>query len=288
MTYLSLAQAEQGIPIFINIPSQPLGMALEQLKRATGIPLVFKSEQIAGKNSSAVKGNMSPHQALNALLIGTDLIYKEDNGNIRLHARSTETNLSGKEQPTTLPELLIKQVRETSYITEQSSTATRIPAPIKDVPRSIGVVTRNVIEDQKAFRIDEAIRNVSGTFMSSTQGGRAGDFMIRGFRSDLNVFKHGFREDSTYGARAARDTANLESIEVVKGPPSYLYGRSDPGGVINQITKAPLGYRYFSGEMIFGSYGLYRPTIDIGGPLNQSVVLLNYYSYFIFFLYFIL
>ncbi|MBA3756849.1 MAG: TonB-dependent receptor plug domain-containing protein, partial [Nitrosomonas sp.] len=98
----------------------------------------------------------------------------------------------------------------------------------------------------------------------------------------------GFREDSTYGARAARDTANLESIEVVKGPPSYLYGRSDPGGVINQITKAPLGYRYFSGEMIFGSYGLYRPTIDIGGPLNQSVVLLNYYSYFIFFLYFIL
>ncbi len=74
----------------------------------------------------------------------------------------------------------------------------------------------------------------------------------------------------------------------MKGPPSYLYGRSDPGGVINQITKAPLGYRYFSGEMIFGSYGLYRPTIDIGGPLNQSVVLLNYYSYFIFFLYFIL
>jgi len=126
MAYLSLAQAEQETPIPINIPSQSLGMALEQLKRETGIPLVFKSEQTAGKNSSAVKGNMSPRQALDALLIGTDLIHKEDNGNIRFHARSTETNLSGKEQPTTLPELLIKQVRETSYITEQSSTATRI------------------------------------------------------------------------------------------------------------------------------------------------------------------
>lgn len=171
MTYLSLAQAEQGIPIFINIPSQPLEMALEQLKHATGIPLVFKPEQIAGRNSLMAKGNMSPRQALDALLIGTDLIYKEDNGNIRLHARSTEIASSGKEQPTTLPELVIKQIRETSYVTEEASSATRIPAPIKDVPRSIGVVTRNVIEDQKAFRIDEAIRNVSGTFMSSTQGG---------------------------------------------------------------------------------------------------------------------
>lgn len=270
MAYLSLAQAKQEAPIPINIPSQPLGMALEQLKHATGMPLVFKPEQIAGKNSSTVKGNMSPRQALDALLIGTGLTHKEDNGNIRLYPHLSENNSDEKAQSVILPELLIKQVRETSYITEQSSTATRIPAPIKDIPRSIGVVTRNVIEDQKAFRIDEAIRNVSGTFMSSTQGGRAGDFMIRGFRSDLNVFKNGFREDSTYGARAARDTANIESIEVVKGPPSYLYGRSDPGGIINQITKAPLGHRYFSGEMIFGSHGLYRPTIDIGGPLNQS------------------
>lgn len=270
MMYFSLTQAAQEAAILINIPSQPLGTALEQLKHATGMPLVFKSEQIAGKNSSAAKGNMSPRQALDALLIGTDLTYKEENGNIRLHARSIEIAASGKEQPTTLPELVIKQIRGSSYITEEASSATRIPAPIKDVPRSIGVVPRNVIEDQKAFRIDEAIRNVSGTFMSSTQGGRAGEFIIRGFRSDLNIFKNGFREDSTYGARAGRDTANIESIEVVKGPPSYLYGRSDPGGVINQITKAPLGHRYYSGEMIFGSYGLYRPTIDIGGPLNES------------------
>ncbi len=270
MAHLSHVQAKQENHIFIDIPSQSLEMALQQLRDTAGISLIFNSEQIAGKKSSPTKGMMSPRQALDMLLTGTDLTYKEDNGNIWLISSLVEDNSDEKVQSVILPELLIKQVRETSYITEQSSTATRIPAPIKDVPRSIGVVTRNVIEDQKAFRIDEAIRNVSGTFMSSTQGGRAGDFMIRGFRSDLNVFKNGFREDSTYGARASRDTANIESIEVVKGPPSYLYGRSDPGGVINQTTKAPLGHRYFSGEMIFGSYGLYRPTIDIGGPLNQS------------------
>lgn len=270
MMNLSPAQAERETSIPINIPSQSLGMALEQLKHTTGMSLIFKPEQIAGKNSPPVQGNMSPRQALNALLIGTDLIHKEENGSIILHARSTEIIASNKEQLATLPELVIKQARESSYSKKEASSATRIPAPIKDVPRSIGIVTRSVIEDQKAFRMDDAIRNVSGTFMSDSQGGRAGQFMIRGFTSNLNVFKNGFREDSLFAVSAARDTANIESIEVVKGPPSYLYGRADPGGVINQITKAPLAHRYFSGEMNFGSYEFYRPAIDVGGPLNES------------------
>lgn len=174
------------------------------------------------------------------------------------------------EQPVTLPELMIMHVRETSYITEESSTATRIPVPIQDVPRSIGVVTEDIIKSQKAFRMEDAIQNISGTFMSDSQGGRAGEFVIRGFPSDGNVFKNGFREDGKFTVQSSRDIANIESIEVVKGPPSYLYGRADPGGVINQVTKAPLAYRYFSGEMNFGSYGFYRPSIDIGGPLNES------------------
>lgn len=264
------ARAEQKPPILIDIPSQPLNSALQQLKQQTGLSVILGSEQLQAKHSASVKGYMTSHQALDALLIGTNLTTTFDSGVIQLHARSSESAPIGSDQPVVLPEVLIKHTKEASYITEQSSTATRIPAPIQDIPRSIGVVTRNVIEDQKAFRMEDAIQNISGTFMSASQGGRAGEFTIRGFHSSLNVFKNGFREDSTYGARASRDTANIESIEVVKGPPSYLYGRSDPGGVINQITKAPLGHRYFSGEMIFGSYGLYRPTIDVGGALNES------------------
>ena len=96
--------------------------------------------------------------------------------------------------------------------------------------------------------------------------------MIRGFQTELNVFKNGFRDDC-FANRASRDAANIEAIEVVKGPPSYLYGRADPGGVINQITKRPLKDPYYAGEMIFGSYNLYRPTMDIGGPLNETKTL---------------
>jgi iron complex outermembrane recepter protein len=169
-----------------------------------------------------------------------------------------------------IPQVVVKEFREHDYAVDDASTATRIPTPIQDTPRSIEVVTRQVIDDQKVIRFSEALRNVSGTFQSSTQGGQGGTFMIRGFASDLNVFKNGFRDDSTFSSRVQRDIINIERIEVVKGPPSYLFGRSDPGGVINQITKAPLKNPYYSGDMIIGSYGLYRPTMDIGGPLNDS------------------
>jgi iron complex outermembrane receptor protein len=270
-----LSHAQQEKQVIIDIPAQPLGDALKQLGRQTSLQLFFTPDLVAGKNAQMVQGIMLPHHALDALLQGTGLEYHQDGSSLTLHRRLPEASSSvdkeaKEENAATLRELVIKEARQLNYMAEDASSATRIPVPIKDVPRSIGVITSNVIDDQKAFRIDEAIRNISGTSMPSTQGGRAGDFMIRGFRSDLNVFKNGFREDSTYGARTSRDTANIETIEVVKGPPSYLYGRADPGGIINQVTKAPLITPYYSAQMTIGSFGFYRPTIDMGGALNES------------------
>lgn len=267
---VQIAYAQQNELLSIDIPAQPLGDALKELGRQTSLQLFFTPDLVEGKRSSPVSGKMQPRQALDALMKDTGLEYRQNGTGYTLHPRARNTSSEAGNEAVMLQEMVIREAKKLAYAAEEASTATRIPVPIQDVPRSIGVVTRDVIEDQKNFRLDEAIRNVSGTSMPITQGGRAGDFMIRGFRSDLNIFKNGFREDSTYGARAGRDTANVESIEVVKGPPSFLYGRSDPGGIINQITKAPLRNAYYSGELVFGSYGLYRPTMDIGGPLNES------------------
>lgn len=178
-------------------------------------------------------------------------------------------------KPVRVPEIVVKETRErdTSYTVEDVSTATRIPVPVHDTPRSVEVVTKQVLEDQKVIRFSEALRNVSGVSEFSNQGGQGGTVMIRGFASDQSVFKNGFRDDSFFSSRAQRDIINIERIEVIKGPPSFLYGRADPGGVINQITKAPLKTPYYSAEMLFGNYDLYRPQIDIGGPLNESKTL---------------
>ncbi len=282
-----------------SIPPQSLGSALNAFADATGWQVSFPTELATGIQSPGVSGSQAPEQALSALLAGTGLTYRVTGANAVtlmqgspvptvLPAETPASTLSEpvrdeerpvKAKPIKVPEIVVKEVRERddakTYAADDSISATRIPVPIQDTPRSIEVVTRQVLEDQKVIRFSDALRNVSGVSQFSTQGGQGGSFMIRGFESGegLNVFKNGFRDDSTYSSRAQRDVANLERVEVVKGPPSYLYGRSDPGGVINQVTKAPLKNPYYSAEMIIGSYGLYRPTIDIGGPLNDSKTL---------------
>lgn len=285
-------------PVEFSITSQSLGAALNAFAEATGWQVSVATESISGRTSPGITGRHVPEEALAALLAGTGMTYRmTDTDTVTLvpdtampgvTAPSIEEGQvipqesAGKPidatepKPVKVPEIVVKEARQRkdkSYTVDEVSSATRIPVPVHDTPRSVEVVTRQVLEDQKVIRFSDALRNVSGVSQFSTQGGGAGNFMIRGFASDLNIFKNGFRDDSTYSSRAQRDIINLERIEVIKGPPSYLFGRSDPGGVINQITKAPLKNPYYSAEMILGNYDLYRPTIDIGGPLNESKTL---------------
>ncbi len=67
-----------------------------------------------------------------------------------------------------------------------------------------------------------------------------------------------------------REVANLERIEVVKGPASFLYGRDEPGGMINLVPKTPQATPYYSVQQQFGSYNLFRTTVDATGGLNQD------------------
>ena len=274
-----------------NIPRQALGSAITAFGDQANYRLLLPSEMAEGRSTNGVSGHHTPEEALTLMLAGTGLSYRMTEARTMTlepvpatplppaplsqePLRSTpNTQLHAVPKPVKVPEIIVQEVEDRGYAVDESSSATRIPAPIHDTPRSVEVVTRQVLDDQKVIRFSEALRNVSGISQSSTQGGQGGTFMIRGFASELNVFKNGFRDDSTFSARAQRDIINIESIEVVKGPPSYLYGRSDPGGIINQVTKAPLRHPYYSAEMIVGSYGLYRPTIDIGGPLNESKTL---------------
>ena len=285
--------SDGGQPRAFDIPAQPLTSALHSFAETSGLQVSFPSDMAAGVSSPGLSGTYTPEAGLQLLLSGTGLTYRfTDPATVTLVPGSAassavpltqsqvptsgslpEASETQKPKPIKVPEIVVKEVRERGYATDEASSATRMSVPIQETPRSVEVVTRQVMDDQKLIRMSDALFNVSGTSQFSTQGGQGGSVIIRGFASDLNVFKNGFRDDSTFSSRAQRDIINLERIEVVKGPPSYLYGRSDPGGIINQITKAPLRNPYYSGELIFGSYGLYRPTVDIGGPLNESKTL---------------
>src|SRR5688572_9657831 len=78
------------------------------------------------------------------------------------------------------------------------------------------------------------------------------------------------RNEDQNQALTFRDISNMQRIEVLKGPASVLYGRSEPGGIINILTKQPQAERYASLNQIIGSYQYYRTMLDATGPLNEN------------------
>jgi len=93
---------------------------------------------------------------------------------------------------------------------------------------------------------------------------------VRGFEIDT-IYRDGFRIDTSQAqSDITRFTqlANVASVEVLKGPGAILYGLSEPGGVVNLVTKEPLNAPYYSVQQQFGSLALYRTTIDATGSIS--------------------
>lgn len=155
------------------------------------------------------------------------------------------------------------------YQATDASTATKTETPIMQTPASVEVVPRALIEDRKAETLSEALDTVSGVF-ATPSGGVFNQFIIRGFEDSV-VYRNGLRPGPSGIAFGTDfDMANIQSIEVLKGPASVLYGRGEPGGVINITTKKPWAVPYHSLEQDFGSYNFYRTVFDTTGPVSAD------------------
>jgi iron complex outermembrane receptor protein len=165
-------------------------------------------------------------------------------------------------------EILVTGEGETdNYNVPDATTATKTDTPIRDVPGNIQVIPQEIIKDQGAIRIDEAVRNVSGVNFSQNSGGRDSLFNVRGF--EANQYKNGFLEDF-FSTRTETEIANVEKIEILKGPASILFGQSQPSGTINIVTKKPLKQPYLVSSFTAGSFELIRPNFDISWPINKD------------------
>lgn len=176
-------------------------------------------------------------------------------------------------EPEELPEILVTGRQEDGYNIPEATTATRTNTPIRDVPQSIQVVPQQVLEDRQVTRLEEALRNVSGVFSGNNFGGTIDNFNIRGF-ADSTTLRDGFKDSFTESGLILRDPANIEQVEVLKGPASVLYGNVEPGGVVNVVTKKPLADPFYNANLSIGTYSFYRPSIDLSGPLTPDKELL--------------
>jgi iron complex outermembrane receptor protein len=152
------------------------------------------------------------------------------------------------------------------YFVPDVNSATRSNTPILDTPQSVQVVPQEVLQDQQITRLDEALRNVSGVTFGGTDLGRNLQFNIRGF-DEAPTLRNGFRQ---FGADVVTETANLERVEVLKGPASVLYGEIEPGGLINLVTRKPTLEPVYQFETQFGNRNFISPSLDISGPLTED------------------
>lgn len=157
---------------------------------------------------------------------------------------------------------------DSPYFTPNATTGTRTDTPLKDIPQSIQVIPQQILRDQRVTRLEEALNNVSGFTYGGNFAGIGAELNLRGF-SDVPVLRDGFRRFSFFPGEFP-ETANLEQVEVLKGPSSVLYGEIEPGGLVNLVSKKPLSEPFYEGQFQAGSYGFISPQIDFSGPLTTD------------------
>lgn len=160
-----------------------------------------------------------------------------------------------------------------TYVAPTASTGTKTNTPIMDTPLNVQVVTQQVLRDQQVTSLDQAVANVSGVTVGAG-GGFAwgtpyGSIFLRGFRTDT-YFRNGVRFDSFGNSPALFNVqfANVESVEVLKGPGAILYGALEPGGIVNINTKQPQSTARYSVQQQIASYDFYRTVASATGPLT--------------------
>jgi iron complex outermembrane receptor protein len=154
-------------------------------------------------------------------------------------------------------------------IVRATSVATKTETPILQIPQSVQVIPVIVMQDQQAQGLADVVENVSGVQTWYAIGGSYDTFVIRGFLNNAANFRNGMRIPLS-----RFDLANVEYVEVLKGPSSVLYGSSDPGGLVNTVTKLPTTTPTYSIEQQAGSYDHFRTEASASGPINEDHTLL--------------
>lgn len=166
---------------------------------------------------------------------------------------------------------LVNVEGQTEYAQTETSTATKIDVPVYETPLTIDSVTRGLFEDQGSRNLEQILRNVSTVQSSDSDAGwGAKTFQLRGFDLQNTLLQDGVRLPQY----AEADPATIDHVDVLKGSSAGLYGRIEPGGVINIVTLKPQPVADYGVGLTLGPYGDVRTELDATGPLNASKSLL--------------
>jgi catecholate siderophore receptor len=235
--------------VSFTIPAGQLDIVLTAFGNGAHVTfdVQLPADTLAMIHSPGVSGTFTIDEALGRVLDGTSLTFRRSGATVTIEiARLSES------------------IEVTGRISNLSTP--KLTEPLRDIPQTINVIPRAVMDEQGATTLRDVLRNVAGiTFQAGEGGVPAGDQLsIRGFSARTDMFVDGVRDFGGY----SRDSFNLEQVEVAKGPTSSLAGRGSTGGAINQVSKAPSLSPIAESTIGAGNAGYQRTTVDLNQPLT--------------------
>ena len=152
------------------------------------------------------------------------------------------------------------------YQVDAISSGTRTLTPLRDLPQSVSVTTKELMRDQLMLSIGDVMRYTPGIQVHQGENNRD-QVIIRGNSSSADFFLNGVRDDVQY----YRDLYYLERVEALKGPNARIFGRGGGGGVVNRVTKDAVFQPLREVAAQGGAYGHKRFSGDLDQPLSDKV-----------------
>jgi outer membrane receptor for ferric coprogen and ferric-rhodotorulic acid len=272
-----------------SIEAQPLGAALQEFAKQSGVQIIFFSQVTEGIQAPALNGPYTIAEALQMLLSGSHLTFRVINPKTieirsstpadsaderkapRDRARSEtmrderankKAEKSRVDSPSALDEVVVNGMAE-------GLVATRTATPLREIPQTISIVSQEQMRQQNDTDLADALSHAVGITTvqnnSLSQAFVSRGFTITTYHVDGGAALNSFSNTPIYGTP---DLGEYDHIEVLRGSDALFGGIGNPGATVNLIRKRPLA----TGEVAFGasagSWNNYRAEADATGPIG--------------------
>ncbi|MBL8265639.1 TonB-dependent siderophore receptor [Steroidobacter sp.] len=241
-----------------EISALPIGDALNEFARQTGLQVVIDPQEGRGVVAREVIGSFTPSEALGKLLANTGLTFSFLN----------ERTVSVRRDPSAkISDATTETVIVTGTTINDPILSSRTGDTLRDRPQAVTIVTRDRLDAQNLNTLTAALEQTTGVTITTTSLTQK-DFYSRGFRIESIQIDGGAPLTNGLGFRQLPDLAIYEQVEVTRSPDALFSGNSAPSGSIQLIRKRPTDINQVEMALLAGRWDQFRAQLDVSGPIG--------------------
>lgn len=255
-----------------EIPAQTLATALNTLAKQGGVQIMSSGVSLVGRESTALTGDYTLEQALQALLAGTDLEYSVSGDNTIVvrakRAASAEPQASTAEGANSRGAKSLETVEVVGVRIDDPILSSRIGDSMRERPQSVSIVTRQRLDEQNLNSVASALEQTTGITVANVSF-TTQEFYSRGFAiNSVQVDGGAPFVFNNFGYNQLPDLAIYEQVEVLRGADALFSGSGEPGGTVHLVRKRPTASNQVELRSSYGSWDNFRNQLDASGPLG--------------------